>query len=71
MENAMSKAEYVIDCRMSRAAAVAMIKTLSDALVNGWNSEVQLRAWHEDERRLFFEVNRDIAAVAVYGEVQA
>jgi hypothetical protein len=61
-----------IDCTMSKAAAASLIKALTDALLHeSGRTDVRVRAWFEDDYRIGFKVNRDIAAWATYEEVQA
>lgn len=61
-----------IECTMSKKAAANMIKALTEALLHeSGRTDVRIHAWYEDDYRIAFEVNRDIAAWATYEEVQA
>lgn len=61
-----------IECRMSKATAASMIKALTDALLHdSGRIDVLLHVWYEDDYRVGFKVNRDIAGWATYEEVQS
>ena len=65
-------AKIVIDCTISKAGAVSLIKALSEALLHeSGRPDVRVCVWDEDDYRIGFKVNRDIAVFGTYGEVQA
>ena len=60
-----------IECKISKAGAVSLIKALSEALLHeSGRTDVAIRAMYEDDYRISFTVNRDIAVWATYEEVQ-
>jgi hypothetical protein len=56
----------MMQCTISKAGAVSMIKALSEALLaESGRDNVLLRVWQEDDYRVGVKVNRDIAVFGI------